>query len=74
MMLHIVTGAITALIVAAMAVFVILIAVNAVLVRKLRSIIPPSPHARPPVRARPAARTPSDDCPEPPGTYSVEPR
>ena len=48
-MLDIVIGAAIALIVAIMAVFLILLAVNVALVRKLRSIIPPKPlerHAR----------------------------
>lgn len=42
-MLDIVIGAATALIAAAMAVFLLLLAVNVALARKLRSIIPPTP-------------------------------
>jgi len=48
-MLDIVIGAAAALIAAIIAVFLILLAVNVALVRKLRSIIPPQPlerHAR----------------------------
>jgi hypothetical protein len=45
-MLGIVIGLAIALIVAVMAVFLIILAVNVALVRKLRSIIPPSPAGR----------------------------
>ena len=44
-MMDIVIGAAIALIAAVIAVFLILLAVNVALVRKLRSIIPPSPDA-----------------------------
>jgi hypothetical protein len=44
-MLDIVIGAAIALIAAVIAVFLILLAVNVALVRKIRSIIPPSPDA-----------------------------
>ena len=44
----IVIGAIIALIAAVAAVFLTLLAINIALVVKLRSIIPPSPHAGPP--------------------------
>ena len=51
----IVIGAIIAVIAAVAAVFLILLAINIALVIKLRSIIPPSPHAGPPA-VPPAAR------------------
>jgi len=46
-MLGMVIGAVIALVAAVMAVFVILLGMNIVLVRKLRSIIPPSPETTP---------------------------
>lgn len=54
-MFDVLIGAIIALIAAVIAVFLILIAINAVLVLKLRSIIPPSVHARPPAALHPPA-------------------
>ena len=46
-MLNFVIGAIIILAAAAVAIFLILIAINIALVVKLRSNIPPSPHAEP---------------------------
>jgi hypothetical protein len=48
-MLDIVAGTILVLIAAVVAVFLLLMAINVVLLRKLRSIIPASTRARPPV-------------------------
>ncbi len=46
-MLDVVIGAIMIFIAAVMAVFLIILAINIALVRKLRSIIPPTPDVRP---------------------------
>lgn len=62
-MLDIVIGAIMVLIAAVMALFLILLTLTFLLVRKLRSIIPSSPAARPavgPIRAHGSER-PSDE-------------
>jgi len=54
--LDIVIGAIITLVAAATAIFLILIAINIALALKLRSIIPPSPHTRPPAARLRATR------------------
>jgi hypothetical protein len=66
-MMEMVIGTIIMLIAAAIAIFLILIAINVVLFLKLRSIIPqssPQGH-RPHATARLAARTPGDNYPKP---------
>jgi phosphoribosylpyrophosphate synthetase len=55
-MLDKVSGAVVALVATIMAVFLVLLAINAALARKLRSIIPLSPYARTGGRTPPRAR------------------
>lgn len=55
-MLDIVMGAAAALVAAVMAAFLILLAINIALVRKLRAIIPPAPQARPGVKVLESVR------------------